>query len=357
MKIAMTIKSRFLLNFAGLGLVASLLGAPGVASAGFLFESTPPAPQPVKAQADAPRKSDAAPAIAGRNVDQSAKVDRLARMNRQRIDLESKLTSRITQSGDSPAELPAIKGMGRNVSLEDALRQILPTGWGAYSDQDLPLTDLVNWSGNRTWPMVLHGLLAERDMRAHIDWKNQEVMFFAPAPKDEVTQPILASPTKGVEVRIAEAPKAIPATQPAAVVTADAGKLAEGKKEVVWVLSPEHTLRENLRRWAGAVGWNLVWNAVSGDSVIDYPVDAKVEFSGEVLGGNGAMAKVIIAYSDADFPLEIEFFRGNRVVEVRLHQVPDVKSANATAQASAPPRSPLAAIGEAPALNKTQAAR
>ncbi|WP_404666891.1 TcpQ domain-containing protein [Roseateles asaccharophilus] len=356
----MTLQSRFLLNFAGLGLVVSMLGAPGAATAGFLFESTPPAPQPVKAQVDAPKKAESVPAVAGRNVDQSAKVDRLARMNRQRIDLESKLTSRITQSGDSPAELPAIKGMGRSVSLEDALRQILPTGWGAYSDQDLPLNDLVNWSGNRTWPMVLHGLLAERDMRAHIDWKNQEVMFFAPAPKDEVTQPLLAGPGKGVEVRVAEAPKpqaAAPAALPAVAAAPDLGKLAETKKEVVWVLSPEHTLRENLRRWASAAGWNLVWNAVSGDSVIDYPVDAKVEFSGELLGGNGAMAKVIIAYSDADFPLEIEFFRGNRVVEVRLHQVPDVKSATTTAQASVPPRAPLAAIGEAPALHKTQDVR
>ncbi|MEJ6002648.1 TcpQ domain-containing protein [Paucibacter soli] len=350
-------------------LAVAMLGQHCMAHAGFLFESSPPvAAKPAQAQpissvskyADAQSQQSAV--AGGRNVDTSAKVDRLARMNRQRIDLESKLTSRITQSGELPSELPAIKGMGRNVTLEDALRQILPTGWGAYSDQDLELDQIVSWSGNRTWPMVLHGLLADRDMRAHVDWKTHEVMFFAPAPKEEVTQPLVAGPGKGVEVRAtSEAPKA-DATKAANVAAATAvaasvepSKVPEAKKEVVWVLSTEHTLRENLRRWANAAGWNLLWNAVNGDSVIDYPVDAKVEFSGELLGSAGAMAKVITAYSDADFPLQIEFFRGNRVVEVRLHQVPDVKPAGFEKQVVTPARGPASAIGDMATVKNSSA--
>lgn len=285
----------------------------------------------------------------GRNVDTSAKVDRIAKMNRQRIDLESRLSSRISQSGETPSELPIVRGMGRDVTFEDALRQILPAGWAAFSDQDLPLDAKVSWSGNRTWPMVLHGLLSERDMRAHVDWKNQEIMFFVPAVKETVTLPVVAG-AQGVEVRpaaaaassaedvtTASAPTATASAPSAPAVASLAPKVEV--KEVVWSLSPEHTLRENLRRWASAANWNLVWNAVTGDTVIDYPVDAKVEFTGELLGTNGAMAKVITAYRDADYPLEIEFFRGNRVVEVRLHRIPDAKESSSTTQ-NALPRAP-----------------
>lgn len=334
---------------------AALLVASSSANAGFLFETTPASTQ---ATAMASQKAGAAATgglttSAGRNVDMSAKVDRMSKMNRQRIDLESRLSSRISQSGDTPPELPVIRGMGRDVTFEDALRQILPAGWSAYSDQDLPMEQKVNWSGNRTWPMVLHTLLNDKDMRAHVDWKNQEVMFFVPAAKEEVTKPVIAD-AKGVEVRAVDAkpvdkiaevkeadkPLATEAAKP--VAQADVKPAKVEVREVVWTLSPDHTLRENLRRWATAANWNLVWNAVNGDSVIDYPVDAKVEFPGELLGSSGAMAKVITAYRDADFPLEIEFFRGNRVVEVRLHRIPDVKTAATDSPAMAPSRAPLA---------------
>lgn len=333
---------------------ALLLLACSAAQAGFLFETAPASSQ---ATAMASQKSAGQPVAGGRNVDMSAKVDRMSKMNRQRIDLESRLSSRISQSGETPAELPVIRGMGRDVTFEDALRQILPSGWGAYSDQDLPMEQKVNWSGNRTWPMVLHTLLNDKDMRAHVDWKNQEVMFFVPAAKEELTKPVIAD-AKGVEVRQVDGKATdkvadIQATEkpvvkaevkePAKVAQVETKAPAKVEvREIVWTLSPDHTLRENLRRWATAANWNLVWNAVNGDSVIDYPVDAKVEFPGELLGSTGAMAKVITAYRDADFPLEIEFFRGNRVVEVRLHRVPDVKSASSDAPVMAPTRASLA---------------
>lgn len=327
------------------------------AQAGLIFETTPVEQAPLgvpvakEGRHSVAVNAPAAPAAGGRNVDTSAKVDRMAKMNRQRIDLESRLSSRITQSGETPAELPIVRGMGRDVTFEDALRQVLPAGWSAFSDQDLPLETKVNWSGNRTWPMVVHGLLADRDMRAHIDWKNQEIMFFVPVAKETVTMPVAGA--QGVEVRPAGAAAsgadtgastgdtaAAKPTSPSATPAPVAAAPKVEVREVVWALSPEHTLRENLRRWASAANWNLVWNAVTGDTVIDYPVDAKVEFTGELLGTTGAMAKVITAYRDADYPLEIEFFRGNRVVEVRLHRVVDAKESATTSQAAVP-RAPL----------------
>jgi len=324
-----------------LSIGAALATMVAFAHAGFLFE-TAPAPVAAAAAQTARVLQNGAMVVApmgARNIDTSARLDRVAKMNRQRIDLESRLSSRITQSGETPAELGIIRGMGRDVTFEDALRQILPAGWGAYSDQNPPLESKVSWTGNRTWPMVLNGLLAERDMRAHVDWKTQEVMFFVPAVKDELTKPVAGAP--GVEVRAASPASGASAPAASVATVAEPAAVKAPKvevKEVIWTLSSEHTLRENLRRWASAANWNLVWNAVSGDSVIDYPVDAKVEFAGELLGASGAMAKVITAYRDADFPLEIEFFRGNRVVEVRLHRIPDIKAASTDAPALVAPR-------------------
>lgn len=272
--------NRFLIAAA----TVALLGA-GFAHAGFLLESK------------------AAPNTAGgpRLVDKSAKLGSVTKGNRQKIDLESRVTARITQSGSPPAELPMLVGVGRGVSFEDALRQILPAGFTAYSDQDMDLDLKVDWQGSRSWPLVLHTVLASRDMRAHIDWDEMEVMFFVPQAREESVAVITRA-----EGDARPAKKA-------------------GTKEQILELSPERSLRENLRIWANQAGWTLVWNATVGNKVVDYPVDTLVEFKGDAVGINGAMARVISAYSDAEYPLEIEFFRGNQVIEVRVHRPEEAK--------------------------------
>lgn len=328
------------------------LSCSSMVHAGFLYEAAPaPAPatatSPVKARPAGVRQV-ASTVPAGRDVDLSAKVDRMSKMNRQRIDLESRVSSRITQSGAAPGQLQILRGLGRGVTIEDALRQILPSGWSAFSDQDLP-AESVDWDGTRTWPMALHSVLAQYDMRAHIDWDNQELMLFVPAPAPAPTpEPVATVATVTVDAAAAPAPGEASAAQPAAAPLAEPSNAVSVEpappvsvvvQEVVWTLSTEKTLRENLRTWASSAGWNLVWSATYGDNVIDYPVDAQVSFTGELVGVDGAMAKVISAYADADRPLEIEFFKGNKVVEVRLHRIPDIKKEGA-ATAVVPPRTP-----------------
>ncbi len=89
----------------------------------------------------------------------------------------------------------------------------------------------------------------------------------------------------------------------------------------VWTLEEGMTLRENMRTWSRESGWMLMWSAVKGDRIIDYPVAARAVFAGDLVGAAGVVAKVISAYADADYPLEVEFFRANKVIEVRLHAV------------------------------------
>jgi hypothetical protein len=325
------------------------------ANAGFLFESVPVAPTPLPADlqarrqnAPAPSQQQATEAQPLRDANSSANLAIVTKRNRELVDLNSKLTSRISQSGDAPPELPVLRGMGRDVLLEDFLRQVIPNNFKVYTDQALPLAKTVSWSGPKTWPMVLHGALVDLDMRAAIDWKNREVMFFAPEPKAEPTPVVAKGP--GVEVAAAPAPALaapVPAPRPAAVAAPAVAAVqpapvaAPAAPAVTWVLSPDVMLRENLRRWATAAGWTLVWNAVSGGRVVDYTVDVEVKYTGELIGVDGIMAKVVSAYYDAEYPLQIEFFRGNKVAEVRLHSAPDVRRSPSVAQ-SDPSRQPAA---------------
>lgn len=344
-----------------LAFAAAMLIRP--AHAGFLFESVPVPPPPLPADMQArkagPSQQSAPPAQSLRDANSSADLGIVTKRNRELVDLNSKLTSRISQSGEPPAELPVLRGLGRDVLLEDFLRQIIPYGFKVYTDQALPLSRTVNWSGPKTWPMVLHTALVDLDMRANIDWKNREVMFFAPEPKPEPTPVVAKGP--GVEVAASAVPAPAPAAPtslplaapapapiagpapviaaaptPAPIVTPPAAAPAPA---VTWVLSPDVMLRENLRRWASAAGWTLVWNAVSGGRVVDYTVDVEVKYTGELIGMDGVMAKVISAYFDAEYPLQIEFFRGNKVAEVRLHSAPDVRRPPSVAQTD-PSRQP-----------------
>lgn len=259
-----------------------------------------------------------------RNVNPSASGDRISKYNRQRIDLESRISSRITQSGASPAELPPIRGMGRRVTLEDALRQVVPAGWEVYSDQQAPLESEVDWDGGRTWPMVMHSVMSSMDMRAHIDWDAQELVLFVPAPKQE--------PVAEVMTAEAAAAAASAATQTAATKNA-------AKPPVVWQIKPG-SLRENLRLLASAAEWTLVWNAVHGDTTVDYDIESPgYSFTGGLIGADGVIAKVVDLYAQAERPLAVTFFHGNKVIEVRLHEIPDV-AVNAPAPAYAPQRLP-----------------
>lgn len=277
---------------------AILLFLAGKAHAGFILEQ--PVPTPDKAPA---------PTVSSQTPDARAERARALASAplRQKIDLNSMLTSRITQVGTTPDQIPYIRGMGRNVALMDALRQILPSGWRAYQEGDIDLTVTTDWAGSRSWIMALHNVLSGLNLRAQVDWTAKELTLLPPAEKP------LAKPLK------VDSPK----TMAVADLFGKAKQPEYGYEKIqpepTWELSPSKSLRENLRTWTDAAKWTLVWSAADGAKVVDYPVGAKVTFTGDLTGRTGAIARVIAAYADADRPLEVEFFRDNRVVEVRLH--------------------------------------
>lgn len=250
---------------------------------------------------------------------------------RKAMDLHSRLTSRITQSGTPPRELPPIKGMGQDVLVADSLKQIVPAGWRVYVEQDIPEDLTVTWSGNRNWPMALNMVLTELDMKAEIDWNRGELSLLGtpnikskaqPAPSREELQAALASAEadKAKAVAEAEAAKAesVKAEEAAKAEAAkvEAAKAAAPKS---WTLSPDMFLRENIRAWLETEGWSLEWQASVGDRVINYPVNVGATLTGQLIGEGGVIDRLIQKFESADEPLGVRFFRGNKVAVVYLY--------------------------------------
>lgn len=345
--------------------------------------------------------------------------------HRKALDLNSRLTANITQEGTPPIELPPIRGMGVDVTLSDALKQIVPGGWKVFTEGEVAEDTLVSWQGNRTWPMALNTVLIPSGLKAVVDWSRNEVTLSSIKPQAKpLPQPILAAaplikpaapapaalvapaahitatpaaqvaastapaaaasvapapaqvsapaPTPVVnvinqidEARIAsmvaeklqkasasqaapaqpapkpaspepqaqaQAPASNPApspvaakTEPAAVVSTTAATAAPhavskpAASKTQWRLSKEKFLRENLRDWAASEGWELQWDAVIGDRVINYPVNADATLEGDLIGAGGVMDRVISKFERADEPLGVRFYRGNKVVVVFLY--------------------------------------
>lgn len=205
---------------------------------------------------------------------------------------------RITSIGFPSGNLSEISGMGRDVLLSDALQQVLPRGWKAYAEGDVDSNDRLNWRGGGSWPSVLNGIFESLDLMAEINWNTKEITIW---------------PSNAYESQASRSEK-IEKLSAIERLSDEAAK--KDAAENLWELIPGKSLSENLRSWSERAGWRMVWSAR-----VDYPIDAPVQFTGKISGKDGALARVIGGYADAEFPLEVEFFYENKVVEVRLHRM------------------------------------
>lgn len=178
-------------RMAKIAAATSLLVAVQVAQAGLLIELPSPLPDASKQSV---RGTQAAPAFSNSEVVESVRP-------RRQLDLTSQLTQRIRQKGIPPRELPPIIGAGYDVTIADALKQIVPGGWMVYSEHDFPEDMVVNWQGNRNWPMTLNTVLISANMKAEIDWERGEVTLskgssapkYSPAPAQQPAYPNVAA--------------------------------------------------------------------------------------------------------------------------------------------------------------------
>lgn len=197
----------------------------------------------------------------------------------------------LVQEGVPSVDPLPVKGFGRDVTVHDSLRQLVPLDWQVFTEGEVVLTSKTNWKGGRSWPAILGSVFQETGIKGVLNWTTKELVLF------QVVAPKAVSPANA----------SAPMVKKEATLT-----------EAEWVLDPQKTLRENLEIWAKKDNWTLVWNATIADKVVDYRIDTKTVITGPFMGENGAMSKIVRSYSDSEYPLAVEFFKSNRIVEIRV---------------------------------------
>ncbi len=77
----------------------------------------------------------------------------------------------------------------------------------------------------------------------------------------------------------------------------------------VWEMSQtDGTLRNTLSRWANASGWQLSW-----EIPFDYPITLGAQFQGSL---EEAVASVATSLESAEVPIQVTFYRANKVMRV-----------------------------------------
>ncbi|HAT3961724.1 TcpQ domain-containing protein (plasmid) [Citrobacter freundii] len=234
----------------------------------------------------------------------------------------------------------------RNLTLEQWVKRIIPTGWALnYENALRPVlnTRIVSVYTNDQWTRVLNRLLEEQSIQAQVDWNRHAVTLqrkgqstqlttsasptenrttpaqAAGVPKNPfsgsdsaqpVAQATVKSPTP-VTTKSAQTPIAV---KPQPVTGQPIAPVIQGK---TWTAPAGTTLREMLMKWAqdtrcesgASPHWTVIWPV----AVTDYRLDAPLTFRGSFETMLGQMFDL---YRTAQKPLYAEASRMQCVVSV-----------------------------------------
>lgn len=269
--------------------------------------------------------------------------------------------SQVDNRQTSPAGLPGLTFTGtpapvavlalspvRNLTLEQWIRRIMPSGWQLdYENALRPVlnTRIVSVYTNDQWTRVLSRLLTEQAISGQVDWNQQKVTLrragqttatgvqsttmtipaaVAPvssgAPKNPFsgggTSPATTpGPDKKMATTTPPAISAPPVLQKPVVSTGQpVMPVITGK---TWQAPSGTTLREMLQKWAGETrcesGASLFWTVIWPNSVTDYRLDAPLTFHGTFESMLGQMFEL---YRTAQKPLYAEASRVQCIVSV-----------------------------------------
>ena len=255
--------------------------------------------------------------------------------------------SALTFTG-TPAPVAVLSlSPARNLTLEQWVRRIIPSGWTLnYENALRPRlnTRIVSVDTNDQWTRVLNRLLSEQSIQAQVDWDRHAVTLqragqsvpvasavpatairtqkvqTAGAPKNPFSGTVAAAPS-GVKASPAPvALKPLPTPKPTPVVNAQpsTGKpVAPGVEGKSWLAPSGTTLREMLMKWAqdtrcesgASAHWTVIWPV----TVTDYRLDAPLTFRGSFETMLGQMFEL---YRTAQKPLYAEASRMQCVISV-----------------------------------------
>ncbi len=182
----------------------------------------------------------------------------------------------LTYIGEPDKDIQVVTGFGRDLTLSEALKQIVPSGWHAFIKDDMAARVAVakipgvgvSWKGGRRWTEVLDILANEQNLAIDVDWKKK--LLYVGERKEVIVKPL-------------------PEQSP-------------------WTLNAGQTVGHELQAWGVKAGWKVIWNMQK-----DWAVPASTSFSGDF---SSAAAEVIKTLAANGALVRAQFYDGNKTMVV-----------------------------------------
>lgn len=244
-------------------------------------------------------------------------------------------TTTLTMTGTPQPAAVLSLSPARNLTLEQWVRRIIPSGWKLEYENALRTklnTRVVSVYTNDQWTRVLERLLAEQSIAGNVDWDRQTITL----SRTGQTQPLATQPTLVTASTTAAAPHnpfsggntaekpgmsastaPLPDSPPTTKLNAPANSATFGKPVAAvidgktWQAPAGKTLREVLSKWVSeqrcesgaSANWTLIWP----NAVTDYQLEAPLTFRGSF---ESMLDQMFRLYKNAETPLYAD---GSRV--------------------------------------------
>lgn len=244
-----------------------------------------------------------------------------------------KTAGQLTQVG-TPTNVADIrvKGFGKDLSLIDSLKIVVPNGWSAKKVGNVNMSQKVSFSGNITWLDALSEFARQSGVNINVDWNSKTV-----AVQDSVTVTTVevkekvsskgetvevlteekkSGSTEVLDIKVKELPKAVDTK--VSIKESSGASLTTLNTPVVspvktWKLHSGKSLKENLQQWGdqSSPKWVVRWTGV------DYMIKADATFTGQFDDVyEGPVSTVIGLFEKSDVPLKATFMEDNKVLLV-----------------------------------------
>lgn len=290
------------------------------------------------------------PKMASTASGSSPLVDSGARTNQvqqPKANMPSSLPGLTFTGSPAPVTVLSLTPM-RNLTLEQWIRHIMPSGWQLeYENALRPKlnTRIVSVYTNDQWTRVLSRLLTEQSIAGQVDWDRQMVTLRRPGEMTSTHAPSQAIPAVPVTTSATTSPAKNPFSNGASVstpvttqdkkatstavsvpsvpVVPNKAQFSTGQPVTTmpigktWQAPSGATLREVMIKWAGETrcesGASPTWTVIWPMSVTDYRLDAPLTFQGAY---ESMLGQVFELYRTAKTPLYGQASRLQCVVSV-----------------------------------------
>ena len=189
------------------------------------------------------------------------------------------------------------QGMAKSVNALTAMRQVLPPEWKVVDKTEGRLeTSMVQWNGKSraSWLDHVNDFALKSGTSAVVDLDRKTLTlqaFYEPEESQPTFVTLRDEKRRAVSQLDQESERAV--------------------LRDVWILKPSLTLKENLKEWVKAAGWNGL--AYEAD---DFPVSYEVRLTGKWDSPAGPIAHLANIYERTALPLVFTLKTGNKVLHV-----------------------------------------